>query len=200
VLSQTVPDGVKTDEVVEMEWYLRTLLRQVDSSLEQEWERMRDPNYVPPEAAVRRTGELRPPGAEEAAADITRDARTFTAAIRTRIFTFLRAWSIGNAVAALDALDEPLDAEDQPWTPERLQAALDAYRVEHEHLRLDPEARNLRHTYVNPSDDRQSWRVQQMLIDPEMHNDWVAEFQVDLARSRDAGQPVIQLRRLGSLV
>ena len=33
VLSQTVPDGVKNDEVREMELYLRTLLRQVDSSL-----------------------------------------------------------------------------------------------------------------------------------------------------------------------
>ena len=47
VLSQTVPDGVKTDEVREMELYLRTLLRQVDSSLEDEWERMRDPDYQP---------------------------------------------------------------------------------------------------------------------------------------------------------
>ena len=39
VLSQTVPDGVKTYEVTEMEVYVRTLLRQVDSSLEDEWER-----------------------------------------------------------------------------------------------------------------------------------------------------------------
>ena len=45
VLSQTVPDGVKNDEVREMELYLQTLLRAVDSSLEDEWERMRDPNY-----------------------------------------------------------------------------------------------------------------------------------------------------------
>ena len=64
VLSQTVPDGVKTDEVVEMELYLRTLLRQVDSSLEDEWERMRDPDYRPFAPAARRGEELRPPGAE----------------------------------------------------------------------------------------------------------------------------------------
>ena len=104
VLSQTVPDGVKTDEVREMELYLRTLLRQVDSSLEDEWERMRDPDYRPLAAAAR--GEdLRPPGAEAAAPDITRDAKAFTAAIRTRIFTFLRAWAIGDHAAALEALD-----------------------------------------------------------------------------------------------
>jgi hypothetical protein len=74
VLSQTVPDGVKTDEVGEMELYLRTLLRQVDSSLEDEWERMRDPNYQP----RAQTAEVRPPGAAEAAQDITHDAKTFT--------------------------------------------------------------------------------------------------------------------------
>jgi len=38
VLVQTVPDAAKTDEVREMELYLRALLRQVDSSLEDEWE------------------------------------------------------------------------------------------------------------------------------------------------------------------
>ena len=46
VLGQTVPDGVKTDAVREMELYLRDMLRQVDSSLLDEWERMRDPNYA----------------------------------------------------------------------------------------------------------------------------------------------------------
>ena len=63
VLSQTVPDGVKTDQVLEMEIYLRTLLRQVDSSLAEEWERMRDPGYQPLGGVGSRAMELRPPGA-----------------------------------------------------------------------------------------------------------------------------------------
>jgi len=42
--------------------------------------------------------------------------------------------------------------------------------------------------------------VQQMLVDPEGHNDWVAEFEVDLAASRQAGEPVLRLRRIGALV
>jgi len=200
VLSQTVPDGVKTDQVLEMEVYLRTLLRHVDSSLAEEWERMRDPNYRPLDAAARRGSDLRPPGAEAAEQDITRDTKMFIAAIRTRIFTFLRAFSIRNLDAALAAVDVPSDGEGEPWTPERLKAVFDAYRVEHQQLRLDPEARNLRHTHVSPSDDQQTWRVEQMLVDPEMHNDWVAEFEADLAASREAQQPVLRLRRLGSLV
>src|SRR5207245_7336793 len=85
VLAQTVPDNAKNETVREMELYLRTMIRQVDSSLLDEWEKMRDPNF---QAAA--TKEVRPPGAEEAAADITRDTKTFTAAIRNRIFTFLR--------------------------------------------------------------------------------------------------------------
>jgi len=39
--------------------------------------------------------------------------------------------------------------------------------------------------------------VQQMLVDPDAHNDWVAEFEVDLAESRKLDEPCLQLRRIG---
>jgi len=195
VLGQTVPDGVKTDTVREMELYLRDMLRGVDSSLLDEWERMRDPDYRPLGTGG---ADLRPPRPEEPP-DVTRDTKAFTAAIRTRLFAFLRAWSIGKDEAALELIDSPGDADGQPWAVERLKAAREAYRVEHALLRLDPEARNLRHTHVQPSDDRASWRVQQMLVDPEGLNDWVAELDVDLAASRELGEPVLKLLRLGSL-
>ena len=196
VLSQTVPDTVKTEAIREMELYLRDMLRQVDSSLLEEWERMRDPDYQPAG-----TGglDLRPPRPEEPP-DVTRDTTAFTAALRTRVFSFLRAWSIGHDESALAGIDSPADGTGEPWTVARLRAAREAHRAEHSGLRLDPEARNLRHTHVQPADDRTAWRVQQMLVDTEGLNDWVAEFHVDLAASRDAGEPVLQLRRLGSLV
>ena len=85
------------------------------------------------------------------------------------------------------------------WTAVRLQQALDAYYAEHQGICLDPNARNIRHTYVVPAEDKRTWRVQQMLVDPQEHNDWVAEFEVDLGRSRAAGDPVLRLVRLGSL-
>src|SRR5207245_363986 len=85
VLAQTVPDSAKTDPVREMELYLGTLIRQVDSSLLDEWEKMRDPNFQ--QAEVK---EARPPGADEADKDVTRDTKGFTAAIRNRVFSFLR--------------------------------------------------------------------------------------------------------------
>ena len=221
VLAQTVPDSAKNDQVREMELYLGTMIRQVDSSLLDEWEKLRDPNYRPGE-----TKEVRPPGAEEAAQDITRDTKAFTAALRNRIFTFLRGLVIEDFESALANLSsvstgEPLtpslslsdgervaegrergvppDAEGQPWTAARLQAALDAYYADHERICLEPDARNARHTYVVPAEDKKSWRVQQMLVDPAEHNDWVAEFDVDLIASRQQSEPVLRLRRLGSL-
>jgi superfamily II DNA/RNA helicase len=218
VLAQNVPDAAKNDQIREMELYLGSMIRQVDSSLLDEWEKMRDPNFQRAE-----TKEVRPPGAEEAAQDITRDTKAFTAAIRNRIFVFLRGLAIADYEAALASLSEgrvpqapkmdsavqsqglaelapPKDADGQTWTAERLRAAMEAYELEHEHLCLDPNARNARHTYVVPSEDKKTWRVQQMLVDPEEANDWVAEFEVDLAQSRALGEPSLQLRRIGSLV
>jgi superfamily II RNA helicase len=194
VLAQTVPDAAKNDQVREMELYLGTMIKQVDSSLLDEWEKMRDPNYRPGASK-----EVRPPGAEEAAADITRDVKAFTAAIRNRIFTFLRGLVIEDYEQAVANLNSPLDADGQPWTAVRLKALMEAYQVEHDHLCLDPNARNVRHTYVTAADDKKSWRVQQMLVDPEGDNDWVAEFAVDLGESRNLGEPSLRLRRIGSL-
>jgi superfamily II RNA helicase len=217
VLAQTVPDAAKNESLREMELYLGTMIRQVDSSLLEEWEKLRNPAYRPAGAK-----EVRPPGAEAAQQDVTRDAGMFTAAIRQRIFTFLRGLVIGDQESALAVLLEdgpgasglspaipggqpaasaaPTDPEGQPWTPGRLAQFMGDYLEQHAHLCLDPEARNLRHTYVVPSEDKRTWRVQQMLVDPEGHNDWVAEFDVDLERSRVRQEPVLRLRRIGGLV
>jgi superfamily II RNA helicase len=194
VLSQTVPDAAKTETLREMEVYLRDMLRQVDSSLLEEWERMRDPDYAAPAGP----GEsLRPPG-PEAPPDVTHDTKAFTAAVRTRLFTFLRAWSIGQDEPALAALGAPSDREGEPWTAARLRAAREGHRAGHGGLRLDPEARNLRHTHVTRVPDGSAWRVEQMLVDPEGLNDWVLDVEVDLVASREAGGPVFGLlSRLG---
>jgi superfamily II RNA helicase len=198
VLAQTVPDLVKSDPVREMEIYLRTMLRDVDSSLLEEWERMRDPNYLAPTMSGGGGLDMRPPGVDEPV-DVTRDAKGFTAAIRTRVFAFIRAWSVGDDETALGTLIATADEEGVPWAVDRLKAAREAHRVERKGVRLDPEARNVRHTYVKPAEDGASWRVQQMIIDTEGVNDWMVEVEVDLAASRVAGEPGIRLVRLGPL-
>jgi hypothetical protein len=194
VLAQTVPAKAKNEQVVEMELYLGSMIRQVDSSLLDEWEKMRDPNYRETVQA-----EVRPPGAEEAARDITRDTKTFTGAIRNRIFAFLRGLINEQYEEALQQLDGNDGNDGEAWTAQRLETVLAGYYQDHERICLDPNARNQRHSYVIPSEDKQTWIVQQMLVDPEEANDWTAEFMVDLPASREKGEPVLRLKAIRSV-
>jgi hypothetical protein len=120
------------------------------------------------------------------APDITRNKREFTALIRTEIFRFLRSLAAENYAAAVAAVGGS-------WTADSLAATMDPYYADHERIRLDNEARNGRHTYVEPSEDMKSWRICQVLIDPEELNDWQAEFSVDLDQAREDGKPTLVL-------
>jgi hypothetical protein len=197
VLAQTVPDGLKTDEVWEMQAYLAAMLRQVDSSLLDAWEKMQNPEFVRSEEIVAM------PGAEEAARDVTRDRKAFHAAIRTRIFAFMHCLSSEDWEEAMQVLEAaanavPVDGDGNPWTSERLKVLLADYLAAHQGPRLDPEGRNARHTYIQPKvEDQTRLLVQQMLVDINEDNDWVAEFEVDLKASKEAGRPVMGLIRLG---
>jgi superfamily II RNA helicase len=202
VLCQTVPDNAKTDAARELEVYLGAMIRQVDSSLLDEWQKLRAPHYASRVAAEKAgaTGlYLSSPAAAQEAKDITRDTKLFTAEIRTRIFTFIRGLVAGEFDDAIRALGSADDAEGKPWTGDRLKAAMEAYYTEHQRLCLDANARNIRHTYIAHGQDNKSWRVQQMLIDPDEHNDWVAEFEVDIEKARASCEPFLRLIRLSAL-
>jgi superfamily II RNA helicase len=185
VLAQTVPPAFKNEAVQEMEDWLAGVLRGTDSSLLDEWERLRDPNYRPAEAAA--DASLTAPEKT----DITRNRREFTALIRAAIFQFLRPLAEGRYAAAASALilPEAAPGAPTPWSLESLAGLMDGYYAGHERLTLDPEARNARHTYIKISEDNQSWQIDQVLVDPEALNDWQATFRVDLAAARAAGRP-----------
>jgi hypothetical protein len=160
-----------------MEAWLAGVLRGTDSSLLDEWERLRDPNYKPDER------EDKPAEAP----DITRNKREFTALIRTEIFRFLKPLSTEHYAAAISAVSTS-------FTADALAAVMEPYYADRDRIRLDNEARNGRHTYVEPSEDNLSWRVCQVLIDSEELNDWQAEFSVDLAQAREDGKPTLVLQ------
>jgi superfamily II RNA helicase len=191
VLLQTVPDTAKTDPIRELELYLGTMIRQTDSSLLDEWERLRNPRYQPSATPA----PAQPPQPEP---DLTSNAPAFTAAIRNSIFMFLRALATSQPDAALATLDISSKPDGTAWTPDELTSRFQDYLTEHQRLCLDPNARNTRHTYVI-RDSPDSWRVQQMLVDPDQLNDWIAEFKVDLPKSRLLAQPALSLLRLGPL-
>ena len=163
VLAQTVPDAAKTDAVREMELYLGTMIRQVDSSLLDEWEKMRDPSYQRAE-----TKEVRPPGAEEAAAGHhARHQGVHRRDPQPHLHLPARAGD-RRFRAGARAPDPRRRIRDGAAVDRRsgCEQALDAYHAEHERICLDPNARNIRHTYVTP-----------------------VRGQADLARPADAGGP-----------
>lgn len=184
VLAQTVPPNFKNEDVLEIEDWLAGLLRGTDSSLLDEWERLKDPNWKPVEEPDPAT---KPPEV----VDITRNKREFTALIRQEIFHFLRALAAGNYDAA--------SAMVPPWTAESLQEPMDEYYASHERITLDPEARNHKHTYVTPEPETGLWKVQQVLVDPDKLNDWQIEFSVDLSVAREEGKVKLALVRIAAV-
>jgi hypothetical protein len=220
VLSQTVPESAKTEEVVEMEDYFRELIRGIDSSLLEEWERLKNPDYV----AVA-TGADQP--ARPASFDLTRDTPSFRRLVRTAIFGFLQdvaAREFDSALSRLRTGEAAAPADHDPVSPDarKLEAAFAPYFDAHTRFRLDPEGRSAKHTHwseetaseverVDPnalsadapppapgpthpprtSAPGKHWRVAQVLIDAEEHNDWEATFTVDLAASRTENRAVV---------
>ncbi len=197
VMVQTIPEAAKNETVFEMETYLYAMIRQVDSSLIEEWERMRNPDYKP----LSDKPEARPPGAEAARKDITRDQKEFVTQIRVVLFSFLRNLQNRDYEGALSEFAGGRPPDVELMSPDSLRRSFEEFHSTHQRLCLDPEARNKRHTYVNPTKNQKPgfWRVEQVLVDPEGKNDWVVETEVDLEASKQKGAPVLRLCRIGAV-
>lgn len=180
VLAQTVPAAAKTEPVVEMEDYFRELIRGIDSSLLEEWERLRNPEFAAAEAADK--------PARPSTFDVTRDRAAFTRLVRTAVLGFLqdaaaRDWEACAARVGAEGA-EAVAAEAR-----RIERCFAAHFEACGRLRLDPEGRSAKHTHLD--EDAAHWRVAQVLVDVEEANDWEATFRVDLAASRAANAVVL---------
>ena len=204
VLSQTVPENAKTAEVVEMEDYFRELIRGIDSSLLEEWERLKNPDFV---AAT--TSDTDKP-ARPASFDITRDAPTFRRLVRTAIFGFLQdiaAREFDSALSRLRTGEAAAPADNDPISPDarKLEAAFAAYFDARTRFRLDPEGRSAKHTHWSEdnaaptADGGKQWLVAQVLIDAEEQNDWEATFTISLAESRAQNRAVVSFSGVGPI-
>src|SRR5688572_23692494 len=125
-LVQSVPEGAKTEEVHDVGDWLRAIVRQVDSSLIDEWESLRDPD-----AAARRAEEIE---REIPQVDLTTDPKAFTVLIRNALFRFVRALSRRSLEEAASLV---VAREGDPaWTAESLGEQLADYEVEHGAIRI----------------------------------------------------------------
>ena len=186
VLSQTVPPALKNEEVLDAEAYLREHLTSIDSSLIDEWEMMKDPNYVRQEDRELTPQRERP---------ITHSKEKFTRLLHHEIFTAIKHLS-ADYIKEFREVFEP----DELWSEVRINEVLDEFYDSRDLIRLDPEARNKKHTHIEEVDGSRHWIVHQTLCDPSEKNDWSITMKVDLDQSDEKKKPVMRIENIGPIV
>ncbi|MBD3759000.1 DUF3516 domain-containing protein [Microbacterium aurum] len=175
-IRQTVPADARTDELMDIIEWLGELVRQVDSSLVDEWSALIDPAAHLPEDDVA----VVPP----APPSILTNRRAFTVLVRNELFrrVQLAALQDDDALVALDP--------DVGW-PE----VLDRYFDEHDEILTGGPARSPRLCVIDDTDAAASgiWRVEQTIDDPAGDHDWRIRAEVDLAASVDEGSAVVRV-------
>jgi hypothetical protein len=186
VLVQSVPERDKNAELDELVTFFGAMVRQIDSSLLDEWEQMRAGAVVLPPAP---RDEIEPEGSR----DVTRDVHAFTVLVRNELFRIVRALASRDfATASEIAAPRTEDALEQS----AIAKAMDEFYAAHASLRTDPEARSP--SLLTLDQGERWWEFAQVLLDPEEENDWVISGSIDLDASREAGRPVLILRRIGA--
>jgi superfamily II RNA helicase len=189
VLAQTVTPAMKTAELEEAEDFFEDIVRGVDSSLLDEWEKLRNPDYVPASESDPPAGER-----EKKEVPVTRNRTAFTRTVRNRVFDFVKELSRGNHQAALELL-----ASDGDWAVARLIETMAHHGEEHGRIRLDPEARSAKHFFLTEIPGKRLWTVEQILVDEQELNDWSVVFEIDLEKSDAEGEAVLRLVELGAV-
>jgi superfamily II RNA helicase len=193
VLAQTVPDAAKTPEVVEMDDYFRELIRGIDSSLIDEWERLKNPEFIAAEATDK--------PARPASFDVTRDAAAFRKLVRIAVLGFLQDVAARDWESAMGRIEPPVAGVADPGLAllaetRRIEKEFAAHFEARGRFRLDPEGRSVKHTHWDEpgagSEEQGTWRVAQILVDLEEQNDWEARFTVSLPDSRAQNRAVLR--------
>jgi hypothetical protein len=167
-LVQTVPDPDKTEGVRDIIGFFRAIVRQVDSSLLDEWEAMR-------------TGVPKPAKEEEPEFD----EASLLVLVRNECFGLVRA---------LARRDARLASELSGMPPHAIEAAMKPYFEEHTTIRTDAEARGTKMLDVQKEPD--AWIARQTLLDPEGFGEWHFVAKIDLAEARE-GRIVLRVSHLG---
>lgn len=168
-LRRTVPEQARTEELDDITEWLGELIRQVDSSLLDEWEQLTNPGAESDEQQVAFGAETVRP--------ITANERAFRVLVRNAMFrrvdlAALRHWD------ALDDMGDDLD-----WAAE-----LGPYFDEYDTIGTGPNARGPQLFRVEHRPG--FWDVRQVLDDPNGDHGWSIDAIVDLAESDAAGEVV----------
>jgi superfamily II RNA helicase len=184
-VERNVPEDLKTDELIDLTEWLGELVRQVDSSLLDEWQRLTRVAAgveAPEEAAaeiVDRNDEAPP---------VTANVRAFRIMVRNAAFRRVDM-AARHDVAGLAAAEGPGGWGVRDWTE-----ALEAYRADHGPIGTGPDARRGEWFSLQPAAGH--WHVRQVLDDAEGFHDAAIMADIDLAASDEAGAPVWRTGRL----
>ena len=186
-LVRNVPEDLKTEELLDLTEWLGELVRQVDSSLLDEWQRLTRVAAgleAPPVPGAAVTVGLE----EEAAPPVTANTRAFRVMVRNAAFRRVE-------LAAQNDIDGLVGAEGHGgWRSSDWTEALTAYRVEHGPIGTGADARSGR--WFSVEEAAGHWQVRQVLDDATGFGDAVLVADVDLADSDEAGAPVWRTRSL----
>jgi superfamily II RNA helicase len=173
-LVQNVPEDTKTEDLEDLTAWLGELVRQVDSSLLDEWERLRHPEDLVISAGPAPIDTGPPP--------LTANVRAFRVMVRNECFRMvelasLHRWSV---LAELDS----------QWSSARWEAAMAPFFQENSSVQTGAAARAAALFQVEELPG--FWRVLQVLDDPDGAHEWALHCEVDLAASDAEGAPAIR--------
>ncbi len=175
-LIQNVADEYRTDEIDDLTAWLGALVRQVDSSLIDEWERLIAPDDGDEQAPVRPT----------TPATVMDDERAFRVMVRNQIFEWTQRLARHQGYDALIA--DPVDPE-KFSSIEDVVATMAPYWERFDSIDLGPDARSPERFVYEP----RIGRVAQVLLDPDATNEWRIEAVVDPEASIEQGRAVLRL-------
>lgn len=171
-IRQTVPVDAQTPDLLDLIAWLGEVVRQVDSSLVDEWEQLINPADDP-------TAPVVPP----APPSILTNRRAFGVLVRNEMFRRVQ-------LAALQRDDELVELDpDVDWP-----SALDSYFDEHDEIGTGGAARSSALVVIDESSASDGvWRVEQIIDDPAGDHDWRIRAEVDLAASEEEGTAIVRV-------
>ncbi|WP_402468891.1 DEAD/DEAH box helicase [Isoptericola aurantiacus] len=205
---QVVPDEHRTEDVHEVIEWLGELVRGVDSSLLDEWERLQNPVDDDADEVVQ--GELAEAGAEAPARPVTGNPRSFRRLVRNAMFRRVEL-AAREDYDALEALDKASGWDGDAWA-DALEDLFESQGDDAIGFGADARATSLLTLLepgaalpagAAPSDlttvPAGTWWVRQVLDDAHGDRDWTITALVDLPASDEAGAPVVQVVAVGRI-
>ena len=175
-LKQSIPEEYMSEELADVVVWLGELIRQVDSSLVDEWAQMAGEDSPISQKDLERELAF---GVEEPSA-LTSNRRAFSIMVRNYFFRLVQLFALEKE----DRLAELLDYLDE--VPD-FGAVLDDYFDEYDDIDSGPAARGPEFFRVSGQDTR-LWEVRQVIKDPEGDHGYQFVGRVDLDASDAAGE------------